>query len=890
MAKSHIVQNSFVSGELSENIKTRTDLEQYGKGMQTATNVVTTPQGGVKRRMGSAFIDRGLANTTEMIISDTYVISTHSSAMKINLVTDNGNNFETGNLAAMEAVLFTIDLQNSSDVAYIDFNNIKFLGVSSTDKEDNNFWLYSSDDNQNFTKERRLPMITDYDKQLRVTPSNPPVTGEGLYSRRYWQLRRTMAGESGNLPHLSQTQLSIGHVQFHHNSLVQSSNFKLHSFNIGRNNSFLLYFSDKNLRIFRVSDTETTFVQDIKHDLGQNFPNRVAINQNVCLLFNKNAAPRRLVYNFNNDGLFIYDQPTFDNIPQFDFDDRLSPDTTNAEVALQFPIALNSGDKYQLEVDGVLSKEITYHGDTGAAAGGGVPAGGHGAVATANAMQRNLQEMPVFGDTGITVTRTGTDIYKVVMTGDSINDYPIMGGFPTTGTTDAIQFGSYVQGVTRKEAIWSGTRGYPNLGVFAQGRLWLGGTRDKPQVLMASQAGNFFNFLVKDGLDSEGLLFTMNGAKSAIVDVTGHRGITVFTEGAEFAITGNSPSTIDAKQQTQHGSFSENVPTLAIDGATMFVDRNGTSIRQFLYDYTEESFKSVDMSVIASHLIKNPVDMDCMTGASSEDANYVFIINADGTAVVLNTLREQDINGFTKFDMKRVAIPAENIYNYSSAFAGGEDKYIQVVSVNNIFHVLIKDHTIDKFVLCRLTLDHTMDMSVKFAPSSTPDGDGNYHPAALVGVRHLSNVVQPMSVLAGNSVLPPRYASQYLLTIPLSAAERQLNETIEIGRNFVPEIRPMPLVTINRGGDSNLLALKRINRMNMRVIKSAGVYIDNVPVPVREFGNTDNSPLNTSLEVSTGIIEDNNGGQGWDREVAPIITVPDPTPFHLLAIDYEISS
>jgi hypothetical protein len=61
-------------------------------------------------------------------------------------------------------------------------------------------------------------------------------------------------------------------------------------------------------------------------------------------------------------------------------------------------------------------------------------------------------------------------------------------------------------------------------------------------------------------------------------------------------------------------------------------------------------------------------------------------------------------------------------------------------------------------------------------------------------------------------------------------------------------------------------------------------------VPVREFGNTDNSPLNTSLEVSTGIIEDNNGGQGWDREVAPIITVPDPTPFHLLAIDYEISS
>ena len=78
--------------------------------------------------------------------------------------------------------------------------------------------------------------------------------------------------------------------------------------------------------------------------------------------------------------------------------------------------------------------------------------------------------------------------------------------------------------------------------------------------------------------------------------------------------------------------------------------------------------------------------------------------------------------------------------------------------------------------------------------------------------------------------------------------------------------------------------------MNLRVINSAGVNIDGVAVPVREFGGADDSPLNTSLEPSTGIIEDNNGGNGWGREIAPKITVPDGTPFHLLAIDYEISS
>lgn len=894
MAKTNFVQNSFVSGELSEEIKSRTDLDQYFKGMETATNVVTAPQGGVKRRMGSEFVDRGLADTTTFILPNaaSYFIVPSSEADRQSLRGIGGDPYETPNLRDDELVLLHIDLQSSSDIAYIDFRNTKLGGVDGAGKQDNNFWLYSSNDNQNWTAERRLPTITDYNKNIRVTPSNPDVAGSALYSRRYWQLRRTMAGASGSLPDLDETQLSIESLGFHHNSTSEGSNgFKLHSFNISKDNSFLLFFGEENLRIYKVTETDTVFLQDIDHGLGVNYPNRIAVNQNVCVLFNKNVAPRRLVYNYDGDGLFYYDEPTFTNIPKFDFDDKLSPTLVNAVVRVNFPTNLDAGDKYQLEVDGVLSKEITYHGDTGAAQSGQVPAGGHGAVATASAMQKNLQEMPVFGDTGITVARTGTDQYTVTMTGDSANDYPIMGGFPVTGTTDAITFDNYTQGATRKEAIWSATRGYPNLGVFAQGRLWLGGTRDKPQVLLASQAGNFFNFIVDKGLDNEGFLFTMNGAKSAIVDVTGGRGVTVFTEGAEFAITGNTPSTLDAQQQTQHGSFSENVPTLALDGATLFVDRNGKSIRQFVFDHTENSFRSVDMSVLASHLIDSPLDMDAVTGISANDANYVFIINKDGSAVMLNTLREQDITGFTKFNMTRKPLAANEIFNFNASFAGATDKYEQVVSVNNVLHVLINgDGASNNYFLCRLDDSFRMDMSVKFQPSSQADANGYYHPAELIGCRHLTNTVQPVAIIAGNSVLQERYSLQYSTTIPLSDSERQLNEVIEVGRNFKAEVKPMPIATVSRSGDNTAMALKRINRMNLRVLNSAGVYIDGNPVAVREFGGADDSPLNTSLEVSTGIIEDNNGGNGWGREISPSITVPDPTPFHLLAIDYEISS
>lgn len=889
MARSNFVQNKFVSGELSESIKARTDLEQYYQGMEIATNVVTTPQGGVKRRMGSEFVDVPQGKTVRMT-NNFFSSSNVKTGSSVSDLDDNDTStvVEFDGIGSNANVViwqntFSTNPTFNKTVSFIDLVGIKFTeDVTSTEfllesSTDGSTW--GADDTVNVQQSIVVPKITNFEQNMRLRVDIPVSTtgGADTFIRRYWRLVRRASTPLGT------AFMSIQDVNFFEldtNNL--SEDYKLHKFEVSKDDSFLLFFQPSNLRIFRVTATATTYLQDINHGLGTNYPNRVASNENVLLLFNKNVAPRRLVYNFNNDGLFYYDTPTFTNIPRYDFDDRNSPTEIAAVNTVTFHSNFVAGDKYQLEVDGVLSKEIVYHGD----------ADTDEQTATARSMQVNLQDMPVFGDSGISVARTGTDEYTVTMAGDSANDYPLMTGFGTTNS-HPITFNGYTEGRDTKEPIWSATRGYPNLGVFAEGRLWIGGTRDKPQVLMASQAGFYFDFKVERGEATEGFLFTINGSKSAIVDVTGGRGVTVFTEGAEYSITGNTPATLDAQQQTQHGSFSEDVPTLALDGTTLFVDRNGRTLRQFIFDYREEGFRSVDMSVLSSHLIDSPVDMDAVTAVSADDANYVFVINADGTAIVMNTLRDQDITGFTKFDQIRVAVDGSEIQGSNTDFAGSVDKYKQVVSVNNVLHVLCQTGGFAtdayEFTLSRLTLDHLMDISVKFAPSSSPDGDGNYHPQYLTGTKHLSGS-QLINVVAGNSVLPPRYAAQYANVVALSDAERKLNATIEVGRNFVPTVKPMPLSTMMANGDNIQMALKRVDRMNLRVINSAGVNIDGVAVPVREFGDASNSPLNTSLVPTTGIIEDNNGGNGWGREVVPKITVPDPTPFHLLAIDYEISS
>jgi hypothetical protein len=354
--------------------------------------------------------------------------------------------------------------------------------------------------------------------------------------------------------------------------------------------------------------------------------------ENVMLMFHENQIPQRII-NTGGD-VFVIDDIPFLNVPQYDYDDSLSPTPTSYVTTLTLT-HFDVGDRFQIDVEGVLSKNITLTGS---------------ASSTAANIQRNLQEMPIFGDTGIAVTG-GPTAFTITVSGESTKSFELWSGFATSdsgGTPNEVAFALITPGSPRKEDVWSATRGYPKTAAFYNGRLWLGGTKSKLQSLFASRSGSFFDFYTEEGDADEGIFITVSSRQlTEIIDINPDRGLQVFTAGAEFLVTGTTPADVGVQAQTQHGAADLEVKS--VDGATLFIDQNGKVLRSYLYNFNEDAYNSTDISILSSQLIDSPKDVAVLTGTKSEDANWVFIINQDGTAGVLNTLRSQDINGFTKW-------------------------------------------------------------------------------------------------------------------------------------------------------------------------------------------------------------------------------------------------
>lgn len=344
-------------------------------------------------------------------------------------------------------------------------------------------------------------------------------------------------------------------------------------------------------------------------------------------------------------------------------------------------------------------------------------------VSTFSATEITLQNVPVHAFSGVTVTQPAATLTPDSVTGSvkltagssvfsaatvkqfiKIND-----GLVYVQAYDSGSGGTIVTGQVRIELknttlaasgdwdlesgyedVISSSRGWPRSGTFHEDRLWFGGLKQRPQTVLGSRVGEFFDFDEGSLRASDAINATLSTAQlNAIYNIVSGRTLQIFTSGGEFSVPKSdlldpiTPENISFAQQTNHGSTT--VRPVGIDGSTIFYD--GKDFREFIYNDVERSYVSPSLNLLATTVVNAVVDTDYRRSIAASNASYIFVVNGDGTVAVLNSLRAQNITAWVRWTteglIKRVRSVGDDVYFVVERTINGVAKrYIEKLDQN----------------------------------------------------------------------------------------------------------------------------------------------------------------------------------------------------------------
>lgn len=402
-----------------------------------------------------------------------------------------------------------------------------------------------------------------------------------------------------------------------------------------------------------------------------------------------------------------------------------------------------------------------------------------------------------------------------------------------------------------EEQAFSVVRGWPTTVCFHQDRLVIGGSRDLPNRLWLSKSADLFNFDLGEGLDDEAVDFAiLSDQVNAIRAVFSGRHLQVFTSGAEWMVTGEplTPDNLQLQRQTRIGSpVDRSVPPRDVDGATIFVPRDGGSMREFLFADVEQAYQSTDLATTSEHLINGPVDQDY------DNANrHLHVVMADGSIATLTVYRAENVNAWSV---------QETAGNFTSVAVVGESVYVLVLRSG--------ETRIERFDEM-LSSDSALNKSSE-TPTQTWSGFG-----------HLNG--DTVTVLADGAPREDTSVTSGSITLEYEASQ------LEAGLAFEHIVEPMPPVLSE--ANSGLGTKLRPISVTLRVRDTAAAKLDvgrgyiDVPFQNLGMGLLDQPPASFTGDKTVRAL-------GW-RTVGttPLWSIRQdlPLPFTLLAVATKVAA
>lgn len=829
MAKLQVYQNNFLSGVLDPRASGRTDTDAYQSGMRIGRNITPHHLGGVRRRSGLEFlatlptilarVDHEITITVPHGDSDTVPANANDGDLATTITAFNPSTTDP-------FVIVHYDLGSAEAIVFAD---VLAIVLSATGETDEIAIQYSTDNAIWTTLGTAFPTVNgvvqrDYRR------------GGAAVTAQYWRVAKIGGTDL--------TTIDITLSEFNlYTTAGAISNVRLFPFEISTEDRYLLVVTDQSGAIYKdgvlVTHIPLPFLNaDLANIDGANLAETMA-------LVHQNYEPRFVIREFDSEN-FQPEVMPFDTIPQFDFSDNVSPTPTSEVQKIVFASGWAQGNTFQIELGGARSASITYAGDSSA----------DERSTTATNIARAVQGLfSVIGFTGVTCERTGTREYTVTFADASADTYDLMVVVPLSASVGATTTRT-AAGTPRAEDAWSATRGWPRTVTFFESRMYFGGSRALQQSLFGSSVNNILDFDPVEGLDDEPIFVTLAGSQlNAITAIFGGRSLQLFTSGGEFRFLKDVGTPIvpsDAPvPQTQYGSAK--VRPVSIDGSTIFVHRTRKAVRDFRFDFQQDAYDSLGVSSLASHLINGIVDLAAWNGSALDEIGLVFVVNADGTAAVLNSRKEAKIQAWTEWTtqglFKAVAVIEEDVY-----FAARR-------TINGTDHLFLETLNPDCYSDCSTIQTQASDN-------------------VATGLTHLSG--QLCRVRADGFVLISRTPS-----VGGTITCEQAVENVEVGLNFTTAVTPMPISALIPGGGPTLMTKQRIVEIRVKVRNTLGVLINGRTLADREF-DIDN--FDTAPTPFTGVLRLEES-TNWDirEEKLVEITQVDPCPLEIQMIQTSVA-
>ena len=279
----------------------------------------------------------------------------------------------------------------------------------------------------------------------------------------------------------------------------------------------------------------------------------------------------------------------------------------------------------------------------------------------------------------------------------------------------------------------------------------------------------------------------------------------------------------------------------------MFIQRNGKQVREFIFTYTEASYVSSEVNLLAPHITNAPVAMASQTGDVDNEGNYLYVVNGDGSMGVFITNRAEKVMAWTKYttagDIMDVAVVEDVVYMYVK----------RTINSSTVYYVEALDN------------NYYTDASKQVTQSSS---------TSVSGLAHLNG--QECRVRADSAIMANATPSGGSITLSRAATN------IEVGLNYDVTIKTMPSAIGLQSGPVSTKK-RRISRVSAQLHQSSGLKINGKAVPNKSFGA---NVLGQAPESFTGI--KTLPVLGYSKTAQVTVTQTDPLPLTLLGLTVEL--